>query len=77
MQIKNNTDGTFSFFQEYNFIIKYRQGNKNGKPDSLSRRPDYIKNNTEEKPENILDIKNVKEIPYSVSIVSDLFSKDY
>jgi len=65
----------YLFFQEYNFIIKYRQGNKNGKPDSLSRRPDYIKNNTEEKPENILDIKNVKEIPCFVSIVSDLLER--
>ena len=46
MQIKDNTDGTFS--SKNNFIIKYRQGNKNGKPDSLSRRPDYIKNNIEE-----------------------------
>jgi len=64
LQIKDNIQHRwYLFFQEYNFIIKYRQGNKNGKPDCLSRRPDYIKNNTEEKPENILDIKNVKEIP--------------
>jgi len=41
------------FLPRIYFIIKYRQENKNGKPDSLSRRPDYIKNNTEEKPENI------------------------
>ena len=62
------------FFQEYNFIIKYRQGKKNGKH-SLSRRRDNIKNNIEEKPENILDIKNVKEIPCFVSIVSDLLER--
>jgi hypothetical protein len=30
------------FLNEFNFIIKYRPGHKQGKPDALSRRPDYF-----------------------------------
>jgi len=63
------------FFQEYNFELIYRQGSNNGKPDSLSRRPDYIKNNEETKTENILDIKNVKEVPCFIGVVSDLLER--
>ena len=63
------------FFQEYDFELIYRQGNKNGKPDSLSRRPDYIKDNKEEKEEYILDIKNVKEVPSYIGVVSDLLER--
>ena len=63
------------FFQEYNFQLIYRQGRKNGKPDSLSRRPDYEQNIEDPKPEHILDIKNVKEIPAFVGIVSDLMDR--
>ena len=58
------------FFQEYNFQLIYRQGRKNGKPDSLSRRPDYEKNIDEPKSEHILDIKNVQQIPSFIGIVS-------
>ena len=63
------------FFQEYNFQLIYRQGRKNGKPDSLSRRPDYEQTVEEPKPEHILDIKNVKEIPAFVGIMSDLIDR--
>ena len=63
------------FFQEYNFELIYRQGRKNGKPDSLSRRPDYLNKTFEEKPEYILDIKNVKEIPSFMTIENDLIDK--
>ncbi len=64
------------FFQEYNFQLIYRQGRKNGKPDSLSRRPDYMnKNENEVKPEYILDNNNVKEIPSFVGIMSDFINK--
>jgi len=63
------------FFQEYDFQLIYRQGTKNGKPDSLSRRPDYMKNNEDIKPENILDIKNVKEVPCFIGIMSNLLEK--
>ena len=63
------------FFQEFDFELVYRQGSKNGKPDSLSRRPDYLVNNSEIKPEHILDIKNVKEVPCFMGVVSDLLER--
>jgi len=63
------------FFQEYDFELIYRQGNKNGKPDSLSRRPDYINDEVEEKPETILDSKNISVVPCLVGISTDLFSE--
>eukprot|EP00833_Pecoramyces_ruminatium_P002480 jgi/Orpsp1_1/1176512/evm.model.c7180000057878.1 len=63
------------FFQEYDFQLIYRQGRKNGKPDSLSRRPDYIKSNEEIIQENVLDSKNVPDIPCFVGIISDFIDK--
>ncbi len=63
------------FFQAYNFELIYRQGTKNGKPDSLSRRPDYLEKDFETKPEFILDSKNVKEIPSFIGIMSDLLDQ--
>jgi len=62
------------FFQEYDFELIYRQGSKNGKPDSLSRRPDYINEETEDQPEYILDSKNVSVVPCYVSITNDFLS---
>jgi len=47
------------FFQEFNFQLIYRQGKKNEKPDSLSRRPDYLKKPEYEQPEYILDSSNI------------------
>ena len=47
------------FFQEFNFQLIYRQGKKNGKPDSLSRRPDYLQKPEYEQPEYILDSSNI------------------
>jgi len=32
------------FLSEFNFVIVYRSGSSNGKPDALSRRPDYSSN---------------------------------
>eukprot|EP00833_Pecoramyces_ruminatium_P006384 jgi/Orpsp1_1/1180416/evm.model.c7180000073352.1 len=32
------------FLAEFNFVIVYRSGSANGKPDALSRRPDYLEN---------------------------------
>lgn len=61
------------FFQEYNFQLIYRQGRKNGKPDSLSRRPDYVKNNEDLLPESILDKKNVQQS--FIGISSDFIDK--
>eukprot|EP00833_Pecoramyces_ruminatium_P012026 jgi/Orpsp1_1/1186058/evm.model.c7180000096669.1 len=65
------------FFQAYDFQLIYRQGRKNGKPDSLSRRPDYElnKENKKEDSEFILDIKNVKEIPSFMGIISGLLDQ--
>jgi len=62
------------FFQEYDFELIYLQGKKNGKPDSLSRRPDYQKEDIEDKPEFILDSKNIGEIPCLISITNDLLN---
>ena len=62
------------FFQEYDFELIYRQGNKNGKPDSLSRRPDYVKDDIEEEPEFILDKKNISSTPCLISITNDFLS---
>jgi len=63
------------FFQDYDFELIYRQGRKNGKPDSLSRRPDYLKNINDVKPEFILDSKNVKVIPCFVGIMSNFIDQ--
>ncbi len=63
------------FFQEYNFQLIYRQGRKNGKPDSLSRRPDYEKDIKETLPENILDSKNVQSEFNFMGIVSTFIDK--
>ena len=63
------------FFQEYNFQLIYRQGRKNGKPDSLSRRPDYMTKPEVVKEEYILDSKNIKEVPCFIGIMSDLIDK--
>lgn len=63
------------FFQAYNFQLIYRQGRKNGKPDSLSRRPDYEKNIPEPLPEHILDIKNVSSTPCYIGIVGSLIDQ--
>jgi len=35
------------FLSEFNFKIAYRAGSANGKPDALSRRPDYASNEEE------------------------------
>ncbi len=63
------------FFQEYNFELIYRQGKLNGKPDSLSRRPDYAKGKNEEEQEYILDSKNIKGIPSFIGVMSDLLDR--
>ena len=59
------------FFQEYDFELIYRQGKKNGKPDSLSRRPDYEKEDIEDKPEFILDSKHINNTPCLLSVTTD------
>jgi len=63
------------FFQEYNFQLIYRQGRKNGKPDSLSRRPDYEKDLEEKRPENILDSKNITTTPCLIGITRTLIDR--
>lgn len=63
------------FFQEYNFQLIYRQGSKNGKPDSLSRRPDYMIKPEEKVEENILDIKSVKPILNFMGVMSSFIDE--
>ncbi len=64
------------FFQEYNFKLVYRQGRKNGKPDSLSRRPDYLDSDqTEVNSECILDAKNIDTKPCFIGIVNNIINK--
>jgi len=65
----------YLFFQEYDFELIYRQGHKNGKPDSLSRRPDYTTEDSPIVPDSILDIKNVRTVPCLVGITTDLLSQ--
>eukprot|EP00833_Pecoramyces_ruminatium_P005437 jgi/Orpsp1_1/1179469/evm.model.c7180000069456.1 len=48
------------FFQEYDFQLIYRQGRKNGKPDSLSRRP---------------ILKTFKEVQSFIGVVSSLIDE--
>jgi len=45
------------FLSEFNFKIVYRSGASNGKPDALSRRPDYAHN---------IDKSSIDDIPFSV-----------
>ena len=50
-----------SFLSEFNFKITYRAGSANGKPDALSRRPDYASNEEElssDIPFNVLKPEN-------------------
>jgi len=49
------------FLSEFNFKITYRAGSANGKPDALSRRPDYSSNKEElssDIPFNVLKPEN-------------------
>jgi hypothetical protein len=42
------------FLAEFNFVITYRKGVRNGKPDLLSRRADYVVNSSQENVASVL-----------------------
>ena len=42
------------FLSEFDFVITYRKGVRNGKPDLLSRRMDYVVNSSEENLQTLL-----------------------
>ena len=53
------------FLSEFNFKITYRAGSANGKPDALSRRPDYASNN---------DDPSSSDIPFTVFRPENFFA---
>ena len=61
------------FLSEFNFKILYRSGSSNGKPDALSRRPDYIdtSEDVDEIPFSVLRPENFCAIVCSVSSLND------
>jgi len=55
----------------FNFIIKYRSGSSNGKPDSLSRRPDYVSSiSSDDVPFTVLRLENFCAVSTSISSFS-------
>ena len=66
------------FLSEFNFIIKYRSGSSNGKPDSLSRRPDYAStNSSDDVPFTVLRPENFCAVATSISSFSDEILSSY
>ena len=62
------------FLSELNFKIEYRSGSSNGKPDALSRRPDYALNyefSTSDIPFTVLRPENFSAFPVSVETFSE------
>jgi len=63
------------FLSEFNFKIVYRAGSANGKPDALSRRPDYASENDNlsscEVPFTVLRPENFCAITSFVSSLND------
>ena len=62
------------FLSEFNFKIEYRSGSSNGKPDALSRRPDYALNyeiSTSDIPFTVLRPENFSAFPVSVETFSE------
>eukprot|EP00833_Pecoramyces_ruminatium_P014139 jgi/Orpsp1_1/1188171/evm.model.d7180000062949.1 len=62
------------FLSEFNFKIEYRSGSSNGKPDALSRRPDFAINDessTSDIPFSVLRPENFTAIASIVSSLND------
>ena len=62
------------FLSEFNFKIVYRAGSNNGKPDALSRRPDYASNNDDpssDVPFTVLRPENFCAVATIVSSLND------
>ncbi len=45
---------------KFDFVIHFRPGKQNGKPDALSHRPDYVKENSVPEPTPFLKLKQVE-----------------
>ena len=67
------------FLSEFNFKILYRSGASNGKPDALSRRPDYLDSPVDDEATSfsILKPENFCAIASSVSFLNDFIIFEY
>ena len=67
------------FLSEFNFKIVYRSGTSNGKPDALSRRPDYafLAQNEKEIPFSVLRPENFTAFPSYVTSFYDKILNEY
>ncbi len=67
------------FLSEFNFVIVYRSGSSNGKPDALSRRADYAANynSSSEIPFNVLRPENFCALVTSISSLNESFLSEY
>ena len=63
------------FLSEFNFKIIYRSGSSNGKPDSLSRRPDYIPSSDDFSSETPFFVLRPENFVVTVLTISDLSNK--
>jgi len=68
------------FLSEFNFKIVYRAGSNNGKPDALSRRPDYAlnaDNSSSDVPFTVLRPENFSAVATLVSSINDQILQEY
>jgi len=63
------------FLSEFNFKIVYRSGSSNGKPDALSRRPDYIPSSINSSSDIPFSVLRPENFTVSISPKSDLSNK--
>ena len=66
------------FLSEFNFTIEYRPGSANGKPDRLSRRPDYIVDDSDSSNSfSVLRPENFCALTTSISSINDQILSAY
>jgi len=67
------------FLSEFNFKILYRSGSSNGKPDALSRRPDYDSSSDSDNDRSfsVLKPENFCAVIFSVSSLNDQILSEY
>jgi len=67
------------FLAEFNFKILYRSGSSNGKPDALSRRPDYVDSPSDLnfQPSSVLRPENFCAISTSISSLNEYILAEY